>query len=289
MSRAFAALGSAAQTAEIASGDDDAVARAATAVGGVSVRGLTKYFVAPDGARHAVIDRLSFDVPPGQFVCVLGASGSGKTTLLRLLGGLASPDAGRVDFAAPSSRGFVFQQDALLPWRSVLDNVAFGLAMRGVARAERRRRALALLDTVGLGGLHDQLPNRLSGGMRQRVNLARALAVEPTVLLMDEPFSALDVRTRSRLQGELRDIWRARRSTVIFVTHQIDEALQLGQRVMVLGAGGAGILADLAVPASEAARAALATRIHALIDGASQPVAAASAVDGHVQSPEHQR
>jgi NitT/TauT family transport system ATP-binding protein len=187
------------------------------------------------------LDSISFHVEPGQFYAVVGPSGCGKTTLLKTVHGLNKPSTGgvRVDGAAvaePSrSRAVVFQGDSLMPWRSVLDNIAFGLEAGGLKRREARARARPYLELVGLGEFADYRPHQLSGGMRQRVNLARALAVEPEVLLMDEPFAALDAQTREVMQEELLRIWHERNQTVMFVTHQIDEAVLLADRILVLG------------------------------------------------------
>ncbi len=205
----------------------------------IVMEGITKVF--RETARDTrALDRVSLRVGDGEFVSVLGPSGCGKTTLLRILDGLMRPDAGRVEVAGqPVSRplrnvGFVFQVDSLWPWRDVLRNVTFGLEIQGRARAEAEATARDLLRLVGLGGFEHHLPHQLSVGMRQRVNLARALAIDPEVILMDEPFAALDAQTREMMQLELMRIWSARRKTVIFVTHQIDEAVFLSDRVIVM-------------------------------------------------------
>jgi len=204
------------------------------------VRGLTKTF-ARSGAEHTVLDGIDLSIREGEFVSLVGASGSGKTTLLRIMNGLETPTAGEVLLddrvvTEPSEKiGFVFQQDSLLPWRSVLDNVRFGLEATRMPKAESVARAMEMIQLVGLSGAERQLPKELSGGMRQRVNLARALALDPELLLMDEPFAALDAQTREVMQTELLKIWAARRKSVVFVTHQIDEAVILSDRVIVLG------------------------------------------------------
>ncbi len=189
-----------------------------------------------------VLRDVSFSVEAGEFVSILGPSGCGKTTLARVIDGLLQPDAGRilidgVPVRVPGpDRAFVFQSDRLLPWRTVLQNVVFGLEVRGVPRAEREGRAAGLLQLVGLGSFAGAYPHQLSGGMRQRANLARALLVDPDVLLMDEPFASLDAQTREIMQQELLRIWSETRKTVIFITHQIDEAVYLSDRVVVMSA-----------------------------------------------------
>jgi NitT/TauT family transport system ATP-binding protein len=192
------------------------------------------------GKRFEALRDVSIAVDAGEFISLVGASGCGKTTLLRIVDGLLSPTRGQVwvdgrPVTRPGpDRGFVFQQDALFPWRTVLDNVIFGLEVQGRNRRESRERADRLLRLVGLIGFEQHFPHELSGGMRQRANLARALTIDPDVLLMDEPFAALDAQTREIMQAELLRIWRSNRKTVMFVTHQIDEAVYLSDRVVVM-------------------------------------------------------
>ena len=186
-----------------------------------------------------VLDGISFDVRAGEFVSVVGPSGCGKTTLLRLINGLLAPDQGkvRVRGAAPvpnSDLAMVFQSARLLPWRTVAGNIDFVLALRGLSRKDSAARTMALLGAVGLRDFADAYPHELSGGMQSRVGLARALAVEPQVLLMDEPFAALDAMTRETLRAELLRLWSRRRMAVVFVTHDIDEAILLSQRIILL-------------------------------------------------------
>ncbi|MCT2281284.1 ABC transporter ATP-binding protein [Micromonospora chalcea] len=192
------------------------------------------------GGAVTALDDLTLGVRPGEFLVVVGPSGCGKSTLLDLLGGLATPTAGQVlvdgrPVTGPGlDRGIVFQQYALLPWRTAAGNVAFGLEAKGLPRAERADRVAYHLDLVGLTGFADRYPHELSGGMKQRVAIARSLAYDPDVLLMDEPFAALDAQTRDSLQDELVRIWQATGKTVVFITHGIDEAVHLGQRVAVM-------------------------------------------------------
>ena len=188
-----------------------------------------------------VLRDISVDVGEGEFISIVGPSGCGKTTFLRIVGGLEKASSGdlRLDgelIDRPgANRGFVFQQDNLLPWRNVIDNAEIGPEIGGYRDRDQRAKTLALLKLVGLGGFEKYYPRQLSGGMRQRVNLARALAVNPDVLLMDEPFSALDAQTREIMQTELLRIWEQGRKTVLFVTHQIDEAVYLSDRIFVFG------------------------------------------------------
>jgi sulfonate transport system ATP-binding protein len=199
----------------------------------LEISALSKHF---DGA--AALDGVDFAVAQGEIVAILGTSGCGKSTLLRLVGGIDRPTSGeaRLDGRAvtePSPQlGFVFQEPRLMPWLSVCDNVAFGLA--GMPQRQRRDLALAALDKVGLAGAAGLWPRQLSGGMAQRVAIARALVTRPSVLLLDEPFSALDAFTRLNLQQHLLEIWQHERPTMLFVTHDIDEALMLADRVIVL-------------------------------------------------------
>jgi NitT/TauT family transport system ATP-binding protein len=200
---------------------------------------LSAVFPNHNGGLQA-LERVSLEVCPEEFVCIVGPSGCGKSTLLRLLAGLLRPTEGRVIFEglpllAPRRRiGFVFQKANLMPWRSVLANVLLPLELKGVESAAARRRAQAMIDLVGLTGFEESLPRDLSGGMEQRVAIARALAPDPDVLLLDEPFGALDALTRERMGAELLRIWEARKKTVVMVTHSIPEALLLADRVLVL-------------------------------------------------------
>ena len=197
---------------------------------------------------------VTLSVPEGQFVCLVGASGSGKSTLLSLIAGLARPTSGAVALdGAPVTgpgpdRGLVFQSGAVYPFRTVERNVAFGLELLPISRAERARRVDWYLAETGLTALRRHLPKQLSGGQRQRVAIARALACEPSVLLLDEPFGALDVQTKEDMQVFLRRVWRDTGTTVVMVTHDVEEAVFLGQRVVVLACNPGRVAADLTVP-----------------------------------------
>ncbi|NEI72417.1 ATP-binding cassette domain-containing protein [Rhizobium lusitanum] len=203
-------------------------------------------------ATLTIFRQLSLTVGEGEFVSLIGPSGCGKSTMLRLIMGLQLPVSGTIRVAGtvvngPSTKiGMVFQQDALLPWRTALKNVCLGLE-RDLPRDEAVRRAHAALEQVGLAKFADAYPHQLSGGMRQRVNLARALALSPEVVLMDEPFAALDMLTRERMQEHLINVWERDRKTVVFVTHQLEEAVFLSDRVILLGPAPAGVLADVTV------------------------------------------
>ena len=200
---------------------------------------LQMIFASPDSPLEALAEA-SFSVAPNEFVSVIGPSGCGKSTLLRILGGLVRPTGGRVLLeGAPLSEpqrkiGFVFQHANLMPWRSALRNVMLPLEIQGLRRAESESRARELLELVGLSDFAEALPRDLSGGMRQRVALARALVYDPEVLLLDEPFGALDALTRERMNRELLRIWEMRRKTVLMVTHDIQEAVFLSDRVLVM-------------------------------------------------------
>ena len=196
----------------------------------VRIEGVSKRF----GAGPVVLDDITLDFTPGEFVCLLGASGCGKSTLLNLIAGLDRPNAGRIEAPAEGS-AVMFQESALMPWLTARRNVELALRLRGVSRARRRDEALALLDTVNLADAADKRPHELSGGMRQRVALARALAQDRPVLLMDEPFAALDAITRDLLHEELERVWRATGRTIVFVTHNVGEAVRLGERIVLLG------------------------------------------------------
>ena len=205
----------------------------------LSIQHLSKRYRKGDQTVEALRD-ISLDIADGEFVSIVGASGCGKTTLMRMLDGLIAPTSGTIELDAKpidgpgGGRAFVFQQDRLLPWRNVVANVMLGPEIAGHTGKADRERALKFIELVGLGGFEKHYPHELSGGMRQRVNLARALTAEPQVLLLDEPFASLDAQTREVMQAELLRVWRETKKTAIFVTHQIDEAVYLSDRVIVL-------------------------------------------------------
>ncbi len=217
----------------------------------IRIRNLYKSFVArddPTNIVHAVRD-FNLDIEEGEFVCFVGPSGCGKTTLLRCLAGLEEPTKGDirvrgVPLEGPGAeRGYVFQSFALFPWRTVRRNIEFGLELKGMTKEERNRISDEYIDLVGLQGFEDAHPKELSGGMQQRVGLARALVNDPEVLLMDEPFGSLDAQTRNIMQTEVLKIWNRTHKTIIFVTHSVDESIFLADRVVVLTARPASIKA----------------------------------------------
>jgi len=201
-----------------------------------------EYTMKRTGERLRALSELSFGIEAGTFATMVGPSGCGKTTLLKVIAGLVKPSAGRILLDGERlhepgrERAMVFQTPALLPWRTVLRNVTYGLELQGVKRDQAIGRAQRYIDMVGLSGFHESYPNELSEGMRQRVNLARAMCTEPRLLLLDEPFAALDSQTRTFMQLELQSIWQRTQATALFVTHQITEAILLGDQVIVLSA-----------------------------------------------------
>jgi NitT/TauT family transport system ATP-binding protein len=222
----------------------------------IEARAVEKYYPQPDGNRIQVIAPTDIDVTPGKIIALLGPSGSGKSTLLRILTGLSQPSSGTVLWHGQPLSGqipsvsIVFQSFALFPWLTVIDNVEAPLVARGMGAMERHKRALRMIDTVGLDGFETAYPKELSGGMKQRVGFARALVVEPEVLFMDEPFSALDVLTAENLRSELLELWLSKKmpTTCIFiVTHNIEEAVLLADRVIVLGRNPARIRSDFEI------------------------------------------
>ncbi len=211
--------------------------------GGIELTNVTKRFVTPTGAAMTAIRDINLTVKPGEFCAVVGPTGCGKSTTLTLAAGLERPTAGTVKVSGKQVDGitkgasFVFQTDALLPWKPVLDNVALGPLFKGMPKAEAKARAGEWLKTVGLAGFEAHYPHQLSGGMRKRVSLAAALINEPTMLLMDEPFSALDVQTRAIMSNELLNLWERQKPSVLFVTHDLEEAIFLADKVAVITAG----------------------------------------------------
>jgi NitT/TauT family transport system ATP-binding protein len=210
----------------------------------VSFNDVRKTYRSLHGVDYPAVEHFSLDIEAGEFFCLLGPSGCGKTTILKLLAGFEAPTSGEILMdgvpvtGASRDRGVVFQgDDSLYGWLTAIENVEFGLRMRRVPKAERRERARRHLQLVGLTGQEQKYPAELSGGMKQRIQLARALVNEPKMLLMDEPFAALDAQTRALMQLELASIWQKTRTTVLFITHDIDEAVTLGTRIGVMHAG----------------------------------------------------
>jgi NitT/TauT family transport system ATP-binding protein len=224
-------------------------APAAVATPAISLRGASKRF-----EGYTAIENLTLDIAAGTFVAVVGPSGCGKSTLLSLVAGLEEPSEGevlvrgrRVD-GIPGSIGFMFQRDALLPWKNVRDNVAFPLLLRGLPKGRVRIDVTRWIDRVHLRGFENRFPSQLSGGMRKRVSLAQTLVYDPEIILMDEPFSALDVQTRDLMEDELLALWQGSGKTVVFVTHDLEEAIALADRVVVMTSGPARIKAVYDVP-----------------------------------------
>jgi NitT/TauT family transport system ATP-binding protein len=212
----------------------------------LELEGISVTFRAREGGgRYTAVADTTLRVRAGEFVSVVGPTGCGKSTLLNVGAGLLAPSSGQVRvFGQPlaginTRAGYMFQTEALMPWRSALDNVMVGLQYRGVPDAQARAQADAWLERVGLGGFGDRYPHQLSGGMRKRTALAQTLALDPDIILMDEPFSALDVQTRQLMENEVLELWAAKRKAVLFITHDLDEAIAMSDRVVVLSAGPA--------------------------------------------------
>jgi NitT/TauT family transport system ATP-binding protein len=228
--------------------EDDTVHGARVQVGRVSIE------LGNGPQRFEVLHEVSLDAAPGELICLLGPSGCGKSTLLGALAGHLQPARGTLRINGEPiegphpDRGLVFQQHTLFPWKTVLQNVAYGLKLKGIARAQREAEALKMIAQVGLAGFEQRYPRELSGGMQQRVEIARVLVNRPRVLLMDEPFGALDALTRAHMQELLLELWNRLRTTILFVTHDIDEALFLADRVLVLGPRPGRIIEELRVP-----------------------------------------
>ncbi len=220
-------------------------------MGTISLASISKVYGGPGGV--AALDNVDFQIAEGEFVALLGPSGCGKSTLLNLVAGFEVPSSGTLTFdRAPvmkpgPDRGVVFQEASLLPWLNVWENVAFGPKVQDIPRSDYEPRARAILKTVGLEKFHEALPVQLSGGMRQRVGIARALVMEPRALLMDEPFGALDAQTRLSMQALLLSVWETLKTTVLFVTHDIDEAILLADRVCVMTARPGKITRDIPI------------------------------------------
>jgi len=221
----------------------------------IELRNVTKQFRTPTGGIYTALQDLTLSVAPGEFCAIVGPTGCGKSTTLSLISGLAQPEAGetmvmgkRVQDIDPSI-GYVFQSDAVFPWRNVLKNVAAGPLFRGVKKAEAYTRAREWIARVGLAGFEDRYPYQLSGGMRKRVALAQTFINEPQILLMDEPFSALDVQTRTLMGDELLELWSSASASVVFVTHDLEEAIAMADRVLLFTAGpDASLKGDYPVP-----------------------------------------
>ena len=213
----------------------------------IELRHVSKRFLTPKGQTYTALRDLSLSVAPGEFCAIVGPTGSGKSTTLALISGLERPSAGEALVMGQPVQGigtqigYVFQSDAVFPWKNVLHNVAAGLLFRGVRRAEAFARARDWIARVGLTGFEDRYPHQLSGGMRKRVALAQTFITEPRILLMDEPFSALDVQTRTLMEDELLQLWSSSSASVVFVTHDLEEAISLADRVVVLTAGPATV------------------------------------------------
>lgn len=257
----------------------------------IEIAGLSKRFEVPGRPAHLALAGIDLSVREGEFVSLLGPSGCGKSTLLYMVGGFVAPSSGDIRVGGSPvrepgpDRGPVFQEFALFPWKTVLQNVMYGLTVQKVPARQARQRAEALLHKVGLADYAGFYPKQLSGGMRQRVAIARTLAYEPRILLMDEPFGALDAHTRTTLQNELLDIWERDRKTVLFVTHGVDEAVYLSDRVVVMSGSPGRVLrvANIDLPRPRV-RAQLLTdpryqryvlELEALLDHARAPEAAA--------------
>lgn len=208
----------------------------------LKVSGVGKTFPRRNQTDIVALEGINLEIERGAFISIVGASGSGKSTLLRIIDGLLKPSAGTVSVNGNvvtrpgKDRAVVFQNDSLLPWKTVTENVAYGLTLAGVRRKEAYAKAQYFIDLAGLGGFEQQYPHQLSGGMRQRVNVARGLAVDPDILLLDEPFAALDSQTREIMQTELLRIWQESGKTILLITHQIDEAVFLSDEVVVFSA-----------------------------------------------------
>lgn len=220
----------------------------------VRLRNVARRFFTPSGERYTAVQNINMDVAKGSFVSIVGPSGCGKSTILNMTAGLMEPSEGTVDIFGERLQGinrrasYMFQQEALLPWKTVADNIALGLDLRGRDPKESRELALEWVERVGLSGFADSYPYQLSGGMRKRAAMAQGWIVEPDIVLMDEPFGALDVHTRQRMESEILALWASSGETVMFVTHDLEEAISLSDQVVVLAAGpGSTIVGTYAV------------------------------------------
>ena len=229
----------------------------------IEIRNVTKSYETKNGLYKA-LDTVNFEIEKNEFICVIGPSGCGKTTLLNMIAGLLMPTTGEIKVAGEvvtgpgKGKGVVFQQYALYPWMNVLDNVAFGLKLKHVAKEEREKIAMKYIDIVGLSKFAKHYPKELSGGMKQRVALARAYTANSDILLMDEPFGALDAQTRAQLQENLLNTWQTEKKTCFFITHDVDEAVLLATKVVIMSAGPGRITEvipiDLPYPRNQATK-----------------------------------
>ncbi len=230
------------------------MANAMTSADALSIEGVNKVFQGLGKPPVEALRDINLSIKEGEFVSIVGASGSGKSTLLRIIDGLLPASSGVVRVSGHqvtkpgADRAMVFQQDALLPWKPVIDNVAYGLMIAGTPKRDAHATAQRFIDMAGLTGFEQHYPHQLSGGMRQRVNVARALAVDPKILLLDEPFAALDAQTREVMQTELLNIWQRSGTTVLLITHQIDEAVFLSDRVVVFSARPGSVREEIPIP-----------------------------------------
>ena len=249
----------------------------------IEVLSVTQSFEKPDGNNQKILDQVNFNVKEGEILAILGKSGCGKSTLLRIIAGLITPTRGKVRFNQEvSDKSFgismIFQSFALFPWLTVLENVELGLEAMDIPKLERRKKALEAIDLIGLDGFESAMPRELSGGMKQRVGFARALVVEPKVILMDEPFSALDILTSDTLKNDFLDLWVAKKTglkSVIIVTHSIEEAVMMADRVLILASNPGRIVSELQITLPRP-RHSQAADFHAVVDQIYSQMAAAS-------------
>jgi NitT/TauT family transport system ATP-binding protein len=221
--------------------------RADVTVPAIELQGVACTFVSPDapGQRYTAVENVSLKVADGEFVSVVGPTGCGKSTLLNMAAGLLQPSQGAVRiYGEPltgvnTRAGYMFQAESLMPWRTALQNVMAGLEFRGVDKSDAQEQAQDWLRRVGLAGFGDRYPHQMSGGMRKRASLAQTLVMDPDIILMDEPFSALDIQTRQLMENELLDLWQSKKKSVLFITHDLDEAIAMSDRVVILSAGPA--------------------------------------------------
>ncbi|PUU94494.1 MAG: NitT/TauT family transport system ATP-binding protein [Halanaerobium sp.] len=216
----------------------------------IKLKGINKTFLSQNNSSIKALKNINLNIADNEFVCLIGPSGSGKSTLLRLMAGLVQPTKGKLEVMGRNIKkpikeaAMVFQQYSLLPWRNIIENVAFGLEIRGVAKEKRYKIANNILKKFGLKGFNESYPYELSGGMKQRVAIAKAIAISPEIIYMDEPFGALDAFTRTKMQNSFKEYWVEDRKTIVFVTHSVEEAVFLGTRVIVMSARPGRIIGD---------------------------------------------